>query len=103
MPIYRRYIKNKKIFKIRSTNGYFNFLKELKKLYNNGTKTINTETLHFLIRRHSYDLADKGEWKSKPRRYYFKFWIKIAESSGILKKGIGLGWIITEKVNRVNP
>jgi hypothetical protein len=97
MPIYRKYVKNPRKFYKLSQSGYDEFLFELRKLFLSGNKIIDADTLHYLIKRHTYGIADRPNWDEKARRYYFKFWIKRAEGSGFIQQE-NLSWRITEKI-----
>jgi hypothetical protein len=100
--IYKQYVKKPKLFRNNSERAYFNFLLELKKLYESGRRNISTDSLHFYIRRHSYFLIKnniKNFWNEKARRYYFMFWIRRAQSAGFIRQDrLGLGWTLTEKL-----
>jgi hypothetical protein len=98
--IYKQYVKKPKLFRNNSERAYFNFLLELKKLYESGIKNISSDDLHFYIRRHSYLLIKsniKNIWNEKARRHYFIFWIKRAETSGFIRQN-GMSWELTEKL-----
>jgi hypothetical protein len=105
MVIYKKYVAKARTFLNKQNDAYVRFLSELKKLYEEGKRTVTLETIHFYIRRHSYLLARtsrmKERWDEKARRYYFKFWIRRAEIAGFLKRHDSV-WEITEKIMDLN-
>jgi len=98
-PIYKKYcIRNSKRLSYLSRKGYFTFLSKLKRYYSIGVKIISIDGMYDLIR---YSCRSIGlDWDLDTKQYYFKYWIKIAVSSGYLKKGY-LYYEITPKILEV--
>ena len=101
--IYKKYHRGKNFGKI-AEKRFGNVIRELKKLYINGTKNIDTNTIYFFIRRHTSGIDNKNIWKVEMKLAYFKFWIRRLEKIGIIEqnKHSAGGWIITEKVLKYN-
>ena len=105
LTIFKKYVK-KNYFNSHKEESYKKFLLELKRLYKEGYRIVSINTLHFYIRRYTWELVSnpkgcKKEWQEKARRYYFKFWIKRAENSGFIVRKPNLCFELQEKILKV--
>lgn len=84
----------------RSSNGNYTrskpfqkFIKELKRIYNEGHRFINTDQLYALIR------TCVGKKSKEEERRFNYHWIKFLEEVNVIEQDLKrFGWIITEEI-----